>query len=258
MFPELPIDLLLRLALQAANGILEIYKDEALMKQYTLKQDASPVTLADRASHEIIVKGLQAITPGIPVLSEEGAAIPYEERKQWEYFWCVDPLDGTKEFLQRNDEFTVNIALIHRQTPVLGIICLPVLQTLYYGSYNDGSWKRIRDKDPVRIYTDKRTTDWTAVGSRSHAGASEREMLNHYPVSRQLFAGSSLKFCLIAEGSAHLYYREGPTMEWDTAAGHAIVQYSGGALSMPSGGEFLYNKTSLINGPFICTAYKAT
>lgn len=254
MPPELPIYNLLKLTLKAAAAVTAIYYDERLMGQHTLKQDASPLTLADKASHDILAEGLQSLTPGIPLLSEEGAGIPWEVRGMWEYFWCVDPLDGTKEFLRRNDEFTVNVALVYRQEPVFGIICSPVSQALYYGSENGGSWKLLPGKTPLRLETSKRSKDWTALCSRSHASIQEQELLQRYPVTNQIVAGSSLKFCLIAEGAAQLYYREGHTMEWDTAAGHAIVQYSGGQLSTPAGTPFLYNKKSLVNGPFICTA----
>lgn len=246
------IEPLQALAYAAGKAILDIYNDKDRMDQFILKHDASPLTLADRASHGIIADGLRLLTPDIPVLSEEGTAIPYKIRRQWEYFWCVDPLDGTKEFLRKNDEFTVNIALIHRQRPVLGIIYVPASDGLYYGSQETGSWKIINHQPAIQLHTDNAAKQWIAVRSRSHAGAGEWEVLGRYPVTKEIAAGSALKFCLIAEGSAHLYYRQGPTMEWDTAAGHAIVQFSGGRLSTPSGAPFLYNKESLVNGPFIC------
>ena len=250
---EIPLKGLQTLAFSAGSSILDVYNDTDRMSQFTLKQDASPLTMADRSSHNIIADGLRILTPDIPVLSEEGSSIPYEIRRHWEYFWCIDPLDGTKEFLHRNNEFTVNIALIHRQRPVLGIIYIPVSGTLYYGSETTGSWKITNDDKALRLHTDNEAKEWIAVSSRSHASDGETEMLSRYPVSKQISAGSALKFCLIAEGSAHFYYRHGPTMEWDTAAGHAIVQYSGGKLTTPSGEPFLYNKTSLVNGPFICS-----
>lgn len=241
------------LARNAGAAILAVYNDREQFRQVTFKEDDSPLTLADRASHEILSQGLRRLTPDIPVLSEEGSDIPYEIRRHWEYFWCIDPLDGTKEFLDRNDSFTVNIALVHRQTPVLGIIYVPVSGSLYHSSQATGSWKITSDGDSVRIHTDDQAREWIAVRSRLHSGPEETAILDRYPVTRQITAGSALKFCLVAEGSAHLYYRHGPTMEWDTAAGHAIVQHSGGRFITPSGDPFLYNKESLVNGPFICS-----
>lgn len=247
------IDDLQTLARIAGVAILAVYNDREQFRQVTFKEDDSPLTLADRASHEILTQGLRRLTPDIPVLSEEGSGIPYEIRRHWEYFWCIDPLDGTKEFLDRNDSFTVNIALVHRQTPVLGLIYVPVSGSLYHASQATGSWKVTSDGDSVRIHTDDHATEWIAVRSRLHSAPEETAILDRYPVTRQITAGSALKFCLVAEGSAHLYYRHGPTMEWDTAAGHAIVLQSGGRFATPSGGPFLYNKETLVNGPFICS-----
>jgi 3'(2'), 5'-bisphosphate nucleotidase len=247
------IDQLVTLARNAGVAILSVYNDREQFSQVTFKEDDSPLTLADRASHDILSQGLRQLTPDIPVLSEEGSGIPYETRRHWEYFWCVDPLDGTKEFLNRNDAFTVNVALVHRQTPVLGVIYVPVSGSLYYGSATTGSWKVTSDDASVRIHTDDQASEWIAVRSRLHSGPEETAILDRYPVTKQITAGSALKFCLVAEGSAHLYYRHGPTMEWDTAAGHAIVEHSGGRFATLSGEPFLYNKASLVNGPFICS-----
>lgn len=254
MHPAVSIEDLLALARAAGKAISAIYHDKILGARFSLKEDTSPLTLADSTSHDIITEGLHALSPDIPVLSEEGAGVPYEIRKHWEWFWCVDPLDGTKEFLRRNDEFTVNIALIHRQTPWLGVIYLPEADVLYYGSGITGSCKIVHDGSPVTLHTDRHAETWVSVGSRSHAGAGGNSVIQQYPVTRHMVAGSSLKFCLIAEGAAHLYYREGPTMEWDTAAGQAIVQYGGGRLCTLSGEQLTYNKQSLVNPPFICLA----
>jgi 3'(2'), 5'-bisphosphate nucleotidase len=245
------IEPVLSLSIKAGEAILDIYNGRR-QGEFRLKEDDTPLTLADQASHRIISSGLAALTPDIPCLSEEGSILPYEIRKHWDYFWCVDPLDGTKEFLQRNGEFTVNIALIHRHKPVLGVIYIPANGTLYYGTEATGGWKRSPDGNLAPLRADNAASQWTAVRSRSHASEAELEMLKTYPVSAQIAAGSSLKFCLIAEGLAHFYYRHGPTMEWDTAAGHVIVECSGGLLTAPSGDPFLYNKPSLTNGPFIC------
>lgn len=249
------LDTLQVIARQAGRAILSVYNNEEGDGAVTLKEDLSPLTRADSLSHEIILHELTLLTPGIPVLSEEGAHLPYEERKEWECYWCVDPLDGTKEFIKRNGEFTVNIALIYRNEPVLGVIYIPVQDVLYYGAEETGSWKIAAGQAPVRLHTDERASQWVAVGSRSHSAPEEAEIVARYPIVRSIAAGSSLKFCLVAEGAAHFYYRHGPTMEWDTAAGHAIVRYSGGKFTLPSGEPFRYNKESLLNGPFICSIH---
>lgn len=244
------IEKLLPIAIEAGKEILTIYYSE---KAFTIshKEDNSPLTAADQASHTVITEGLQKYFPDVPVISEEGSSIAYEERRTWEYFWCVDPLDGTKEFINRNDEFTVNIALIHRHTPVLGIIYVPVSDTIYYGSEQTGSWRK-KEGTWEQVHATAILKDWTAIGSRSHASPEEKKVLAAYPVTHSVSAGSSLKFCRIAEGAAQIYYRQGPTMEWDTAAGHAIAVYSGAVMTTPEGNPFLYNKPSLLNGGFLC------
>jgi 3'(2'),5'-bisphosphate nucleotidase len=243
----------LDIAVEAGKAVLDVYHSPELYSEVSLKSDASPLTLADKAAHEIIVRGLNALTPDIPVLSEEGADVPYDQRSGWPFFWCVDPLDGTKEFLRRNGEFTINIALVQGQKPIFGVVYVPVTDTLYYGSEEMGSWKECVGQPPARLQCDVDAEEWTAVGSRSHGADGESTWLQNYPVTRQIAAGSALKFCMIAEGKAHIYYREGPTMEWDTAAGHAIVAFSGGRLCTPSLEPFLYNKEVLRNGPFVCS-----
>jgi 3'(2'), 5'-bisphosphate nucleotidase len=250
MLPD--IERLLKIAVDAGQAILTVYNNPEEAGLIKLKTDESPLTLADEASHTIIEQGLQALTPEIPILSEEGADIPYEERQGWETFWCVDPLDGTKEFIRRNGEFTVNIALISNHQPVLGVIYVPVSGTLYYGGAGLGSFKRTADglTQPIRV--DAGAAAWVAVGSRSHASPEEAAVLSQYPIASSLTAGSSLKFCLVAEGKAHLYYRHGPTMEWDTAAGQALVTASGGVMTRPDGTAFDYNKPVLRNGGFLC------
>jgi|GEM_PF-116117 len=244
---------LMELTARAGEAILGIYNDKQFAHQYTLKEDRTPLTKADQTSNAIIVQGLQALTPSIPVISEENGAIPYEIRKHWKYYWCVDPLDGTKEFLKKNGEFCINIALIYEQRPIFGIIYIPISGAFYYGSEETGSWKIAKGQAPVRLYADNQAKRWTVVSSRSHKSLEEVKTDVHPKVSKQIVAGSALKFCLIAEGSAHLYHRHGPTMEWDTAAGHAIVAFSGGKLCTVAGEPFLYNKESLLNGPFICS-----
>ncbi|MBC6490282.1 3'(2'),5'-bisphosphate nucleotidase CysQ [Flavihumibacter stibioxidans] len=248
MQPE--IGPILDIAVKAGAAVMWVYNDNP-EPDVTFKEDESPLTLADKISHEIIVLGLTELYPGVPILSEEGAAIDFEIRKEWEYYWCVDPLDGTKEFINRNGEFTVNIALIHKNVPVLGVIFVPCMNTLYFGS-GKGSFKQRLGENPVPIKSDSDSREWVSVGSRSHSVANESDFLQQYPIVRHESAGSSIKFCLIAEGKAHIYYRKGPTMEWDTAAGHAIAGFSGAIVETDQFQPFLYNKENLRNGGFVC------
>jgi 3'(2'), 5'-bisphosphate nucleotidase len=253
MLPD--IERLLKIAVDAGSAILTVYHNPGEAGQIKLKTDQSPLTLADEAAHTIIEQGLLALTPEIPILSEEGAEIPYDVRRHWHTFWCVDPLDGTKEFIRRNGEFTVNIALVQNGEPVLGVIYVPVRGALYYGGVGMGSFKRLAggQSSPIHVADDD-GRQWVAVGSRSHASPEEAAVLSQYPIADSITAGSSLKFCLVAEGKAHLYYRHGPTMEWDTAAGQALVTASGGVMTMPDGTPFVYNKPDLRNGGFLCKA----
>ena len=253
-FAPIDLDKLNGIAKEAGKQILSIYNLLPEDMKVTLKDDQSPLTAADSLSHEIIFKQLTALTPHIPIISEEGKDIPYDTRKNWEYFWCVDPLDGTKEFIKHNGEFTVNIALINKNVPVLGIIYIPVTQELFYGGESIGAWKETADGTITRLYADKTSTEWIAAGSRSHASPEETALLSLYPIKETIAVGSSLKFCLIAEGRAHIYYRHGPTMEWDTAAGQAIATYSGAIMTSPHGEPFLYNKPSLLNSGFLVKA----
>lgn len=242
---------LLPLTKQAGEAIMEIYRSGNQI-QVSVKADYSPLTVADRVANGIITRELTKLFPAIPVLSEEGSAVPFDVRKNWEYYWCVDPLDGTKEFIHRRDEFTVNIALIHFNRPVLGVIYAPAFDAMYYGSRETGSWKQQGNHQWQSLVADAAAEEWTAIGSRSHASSEEQEVLKTFPVTHTIAAGSSLKFCRIAEGLAHLYYRHGPTMEWDTAAGQIIAESSGAVMTTITGNAFLYNKPSLKNSGFIC------
>jgi 3'(2'), 5'-bisphosphate nucleotidase len=246
------IDPILDIAVAAGHAIMAIYNDPAMDFNITFKGDSSPLTIADKVAHDIIYNGLIKLHPAIPVISEEGKNTPYEERKNWDHYWCVDPLDGTKEFIKRNGEFTVNIALIHNNVPVLGVIYIPAQNLLYYADSVSGSWKKTPGGKAMQIKADKRSADWIAVGSRSHSDSDENDLLKQYPVVEFIAIGSSIKFCLIAEGKAHIYYRKGPTMEWDTAAGQAIANFSGSTVEMLSGQPFLYNKPSMLNDSFLC------
>ncbi len=243
------------LAVQAGQKIMEVYQLPDFAAVTEVKHDQSPLTVADRAAHEVIVQGLTKHFPGIPVWSEEGRTIPYEERRHWERFWLVDPLDGTKEFLKRNGEFTVNIALIEGTRPVLGVIYVPATGVLYFGERNGGAFTEGRGQEPRPIQVSGDTPGRVAVGSRSHSSPEEAAVLQQYRVTDHVAIGSSLKFCLIAEGKANLYYRSGPTMEWDTAAGQAIVEAAGGRVTDTNGGFLGYNKPSPLNSSFICTGF---
>ncbi len=249
---ELDIAALIHLAKSGGAAILKVYHDKELFKEVFTKSDNSPLTLADKAAHEVITKGLAVLTPGIPILSEEGQDIPYQERKDWSYYWCVDPLDGTKEFLKRNGEFTVNIALIHNRKPILGVIHVPDSGITYYGGKFHGASKIDEKGIESAISVDKKDTEWTSLGSRSHGSDQETEILAKFPIQYSISKGSSLKFCLLAEGKAQVYLRLGPTCEWDTAAGQAILVAAGGSLKTLEGNAFLYNKESMLNGSFIC------
>lgn len=238
------------IARKAGKAILDIYYTDKDKWEIQQKSDDSPLTLADTASHQIISDGLKNLFLEIPILSEEGKDIPYEQRKHMDRYWCVDPLDGTKEFISRNGEFTVNIALIVENEPVFGVIYVPVTDVLYYGMKDQGSFKTAEGKTQCIQATE--SEDPIAVGSKSHKTVEEEAFLSALNIRHVVSIGSSLKFCLIAEGKAQVYYRYGPTMEWDTAAGHAIAVASGAQMTQADGRAFVYNKPSLVNGSFIC------
>ncbi|SEL67760.1 3'(2'),5'-bisphosphate nucleotidase [Parapedobacter koreensis] len=252
--PFLPDDIpaLIAIAKEAGKAILKVYHTDMDEWHILQKSDASPLTVADTLSHRIISEGLTNLFPAIPVLSEEGRDIPYAQRKDWECYWCVDPLDGTKEFISRNGEFTVNIALIIGNAPVFGLIYVPVTDTVYYGLNDHGSFQIVGSGEARNIQA--RTSEPpVAVGSKSHKTAAESTFLASRGIQQVVSIGSSLKFCLIAEGKAQVYYRHGPTMEWDTAAGHAIAVNSGARMTNADGSAFTYNKVNLVNGSFICS-----
>ncbi len=240
-----------KIARDAGKRIMDIYEGEDFEKTIDFKSDNSPLTIADKTSHELIEEALQNQFPEIPILSEEGASVPYEERAQWDTYWCVDPLDGTKEFINRNGEFTVNIALIKDCQPVLGVVYAPAIDTLYIGELESGAWMQQGGEAKKDIQVNKKNAGRIAVRSKSHAAPEEEEILQKFDVTDTISVGSSLKFCMVAEGKADVYYRHGPTMEWDTAAGQAVVEAAGGSVS---DGEqpFRYNKENLLNGSFLC------
>jgi len=238
------------IAKAAGAAIMEIYTGEI---EIEYKDDRSPLTAADKASHAVIVAGLEQAFPEIPILSEEGAAISYEERKQWSRFWLVDPLDGTKEFIKRNGEFTVNIALIEDDVPVAGVVYVPAQEKMYCGMVGEGAWVQIGAGEPVAIKVREpdHEAGLTVVMSRSHPSPELEAYLKAIRIAEALPVGSSLKLCVVAEGLADLYPRLGPTMEWDTAAGHAVAEAAGAKVTTPEGKPLSYNKENLLNPFFI-------
>ena len=239
------------IARAAGQEILELYAQDGSAR--TLKEDDSPLTAADLRSHRLIVRALAALTPGVPVLSEEAARPPRAERARWTRHWLVDPLDGTREFLARNGEFTVNIALIESQAPVLGVVHVPVSDTLYQGVPGEGAWRQVGRAPAQTVHVAAHAADPVRVlGSRSHRGDSLAGFLARLGAHELKAVGSSLKFCLLAEGAADVYPRLGPTSEWDTAAGHAVLAAAGGAVVELDGQPLRYNgREDLLNPPFV-------
>ncbi len=237
-------------AFAAGKEILRIYESNDFSIE--AKSDNSPLTPADKAAHQKIVSYLEKTK--LPILSEEGKEVPFEERSQWEYFWMVDPLDGTKEFIRKNGEFTVNIALIHQNEPILGVVYPPVLGEMFYAIKDLGAFKEAYGGKRELFTTKKRLSEskLTVVASRSHLNDETKEYLKKLTSPEIVFKGSSLKFLLIASGEADLYPRFGPTMEWDTAASHIIVSEAGGKVTLSDEKTNLtYNKKNLLNPYFI-------
>ena len=234
----------------ASDKILVVYNTEF---DVTSKEDNTPLTEADMAAHHVITEGLEKLTPDIPILSEESADIPFATRKEWHTYWLVDPLDGTREFVKRNGEFTVNIALIEDHQPVLGVIHTPVSGVCYYATKDTGAYKKLPDEPAVKISTRRKDTDHTLVaGSRSHRGDSLNAFLEKIGEHEIVSMGSSLKSCLVAEGKVDIYPRLGPTSEWDTAAAQCIVENAGGIIVELSMEPMRYNtKESLLNPHFL-------
>lgn len=239
------------IARDAGKAILAIYDAGFNIEE---KEDKSPLTDADLASHNLIIKRLSELTPDIPILSEESAKLPFEERASWETYWLVDPLDGTREFIKRNGEFTVNIALIHQHKSIIGVINVPVLDVDYFAWENGGSFKseQTAAAKPISVKKLNNTdnTPLSVAGSRSHGSEMMQDYMEKLGPVEMISMGSSLKFCLVAEGRADLYPRLGLTSEWDTAAAHCIVEQSGGYITKTDMTPLEYNtKDSLLN-PF--------
>ena len=238
------------LAQQAGEKILVVYNSDEFSVEE--KADKSPLTAADLASHHAIVDGLTALTPDIPILSEESASLPYTERSLWQTYWLVDPLDGTREFIKRNGEFTVNIALIEDGVPVLSVVYVPVTGVSYLACKGQGAFKQEAGERRAIKVRKLGTGPLMVVGSRSHRGESLNQFLEKLGEHEMVGMGSSLKLCLVAEGAADIYPRLGLTSEWDTAAAQCVVEQAGGYVTDTSMQPLRYNtKDSLLNPFFL-------
>ena len=247
---EIPLATVKGIAVRAGDAALEIYRAQDAWVQE--KPDGSPLTQADVVSEQVIAAALRPLDPSIPYLSEESAQLGYETRREWRRFWLVDPLDGTKEFLKQTGEFTVNIALIEDGEPVIGVIVAPAVGAVYYASKYHGAWKE-QDRSqprPLRSRLANVSRPIRIVESVSHPSPELEQFLESFQVSDRLKIGSSLKFCLLADGKADVYPRLGPTMEWDVAAGDCIYRYSA-ADGIPHPSPLIYNKESLRNDHFV-------
>ena len=247
LIPELK-----QIAKKAGDAILEIYNTEDF--QVEMKSDDSPLTRADKASNDVICAGLESLPLQYPIISEENKAIDYEERKKFETHWLVDPLDGTKEFIKRNGEFTVNIALVHQQKTSLGIVYIPYVDEMYWAISGEGAYM---EKDGIETRMQAANFKLTdpalnVVCSRSHLNDATQNFINKLNAPNLVAKGSSLKFLTIAQGNAHVYPRLGPTMEWDTGAAQIILEEAGGkVIDEETGATLLYNKENLLNPYFI-------
>lgn len=248
MLDKINIQDIQNIALEAGKAIMEIYKKDFTVEY---KDDKSPLTIADKISNEIICTSLEKLYPMIPMLSEENKEIAYEERKNWDYYWCIDPIDGTKEFIKKNGEFTVNIALIYKNTPVLGVVYAPAMSTMYYAKKGMGAYKADK-RLPIEKEDDNK---YIVVASKSHMSPETQIFIDSIQTDKTkelISIGSSLKLCMVAEGKADIYPRLAPTMEWDTAAAHAVLIESGKrVVQFASETEMVYNKKELLNPWFV-------
>jgi len=242
-----------RIAAEAGEAIMKTYDGPA---EIETKEDDSPLTQADRAAHDCIVAALEQLTPDIPVLSEESEGIPTEERLGWKRFWLVDPLDGTKEFIKKTGQFTVNIALIENGEPTLGVVLAPASDLEYFAARGNGAFKRLGQAEPQPIkISEADKAKLRIVASRDHAGPKVAAMLEQLPDAELVSMGSSLKFCLVAEGAADLYPRFVPTMEWDTGAAQCILEQAGGAVCTLDGYRLAYGREDLRNPSIIAAGH---
>jgi 3'(2'), 5'-bisphosphate nucleotidase len=243
------LEKILKIADQASKKVLEIYTTDF---KVDYKADESPITAADLGSHQFIVDGLRALTPDIPVLSEEGADIPWEDRKHSRRFWLIDPIDGTKDFTQRTGELTVNIALIEDGVPVLGVVTAPALQEAFWGAQGEGAYKRDRTGSVRRISVAEPNDIVRVVASKNHLNDDTKAFIEKFASHELVQAGSSLKFCQIAEGHADIYPRLGPTCEWDTGAAHAVLNAAGKVETL-EGKPLIYGKEDVLNPFFVAS-----
>jgi len=251
MLDKIDLEVIVTIAKDAGDIIMEIYNKDF---QIDYKDDKSPLTEADTASNEIICQALEEKYPEIPLLSEENKSVDYEIRKDWDYFWLIDPIDGTKEFIKKNGEFTVNIALIHKDTPVLGVVYAPVLGDMYKAKKGEGAFKN-QQRMPLEVNTSPEKS-LSVVASKSHLSEETQTFIDDLAKTtekiEQVSKGSSLKLCMVAEGSADIYPRLAPTMEWDTGAAHALVLEAGKeVIQFETKERLVYNKENLLNPWFI-------
>lgn len=254
-YKEIEIETLLDIAVKAGDAIMEIYaRDFAVV----IKEDKSPLTEADKKSNAVILEGLKEHYPDIPFISEETKQTAYAERKEWTRFWLIDPIDGTKEFIKKNGEFTVNIALIENGVPVIGVVHVPAQSKTYYGVKGEGSFVFTNHQSPITNHQPHYSvkSKVVVVASRSHLSEETLQFVEELKAGGKevdfLSSGSSLKFCLVAEGAADVYPRFGPTMEWDTGAAHAVALYAGkNVINFETKQPLVYNKENLLNPFFI-------
>jgi len=249
MLDKIDIEEIKNIALKAGEAIMQIYKKDFTVEY---KDDKSPLTEADLKANEIICSSLEKLYPNIPIMSEENKQTEYEIRKNWEYYWCIDPIDGTKEFIKKNDEFTVNIALVHNDTPVLGVVYAPAIDEMYSAKKGEGAYKN-NQKLPLQT-NDNPKEKLSVVASKSHLSEETQEFIDNLDTKEieQVSKGSSLKLCMVAEGSADIYPRLAPTMEWDTAAADAIVREAGkNTYQFEKDEAVVYNKEDLLNPWFV-------
>ena len=248
---------LIKISKNAGDAIMDIYESEF---DVNFKSDKSPLTKADILSNKIICESLKKITPDVPILSEESSNIPYHERSKWNQYWLIDPLDGTKEFIKKNGEFTTNIALIYKNRPIFGMIHVPASNEIFWGSKEMGSYhingSSLSNKKKISV-SQKTTGNLRIVSSRSHPSGDLKKLLDKLENFELVSIGSSLKFCLIAKGEADCYPRFGPTSEWDSAAGEAILEAAGGSVVKLNGETLKYNlKKDFINPSFFAISHK--
>ena len=249
MLDKINIEDIKDIALEAGIVIMDIYKRDFSVEY---KDDNSPLTQADTKANEIICESLKKLYPNIPIMSEENKEVEYSIRKNWEYYWCIDPIDGTKEFIKKNDEFTVNIALIHNRTPVLGVVYAPAIDKMYSAKKDEGAFLN-GQKLPLKTNNNKKEKLYV-VASKSHLSQETQEFIDSLETKEveQISKGSSLKLCMVATGEADIYPRLAPTMEWDTAAADAIVRESGKMIyKFECNDSVVYNKENLLNPWFV-------